>query len=93
MTAEEKARDAMAGAVVIQLGVRDRDGELRRLEEEVLGEALQALGAFYRDVLAARVGGIGVFEVAEEAIRNDPEIQSMMRDWDARIVPGTLKPA
>ncbi|MBT2325070.1 DNA polymerase III subunit gamma/tau [Variovorax paradoxus] len=31
--------------------------------------------------------------VAEEAIRNDPEIQSMMRDWDARIVPGTLKPA
>jgi len=31
--------------------------------------------------------------VAEEAIRNDPEIQSMMRDWDARIVPGTLRPA
>jgi DNA polymerase-3 subunit gamma/tau len=31
--------------------------------------------------------------VAEEAIRNDPEVQSMMRDWDARIVPGTLRPA
>jgi DNA polymerase-3 subunit gamma/tau len=31
--------------------------------------------------------------VAEEAIRSDPEIQSMMREWDARIVPGTLKPA
>lgn len=30
---------------------------------------------------------------AEEAIRNDPEVQSMMRDWDARIVPGTLRPA
>ncbi|GAA4355423.1 hypothetical protein GCM10023165_47530 [Variovorax defluvii] len=30
---------------------------------------------------------------AEEAIRNDPEVQSMMRDWDARIVPGSLKPA
>ena len=31
--------------------------------------------------------------VAEEAIRNDPEVQAMMRDWDAKIVPGTLKPA
>jgi DNA polymerase III subunit gamma/tau len=31
--------------------------------------------------------------MAEEAIRNDPEVQSMMRDWDARIVPGTLRPA
>lgn len=30
---------------------------------------------------------------AEEAIRNDPEVQSLMRQWDARIVPGTLKPA
>lgn len=29
---------------------------------------------------------------AEEAIRNDPDVQSMMRDWDARIVPGTLRP-
>jgi len=31
--------------------------------------------------------------VAEEAIHNDPEVQAMMRDWDARVVPGTLKPA
>jgi DNA polymerase-3 subunit gamma/tau len=31
--------------------------------------------------------------VAEEAIRSDPEVQAMMRDWDAKIVPGTLKPA
>jgi DNA polymerase-3 subunit gamma/tau len=30
---------------------------------------------------------------AEEAIHNDPEVQSMMRDWDAKIVPGSLKPA
>ncbi|VWX63609.1 DNA polymerase III subunit gamma/tau [Burkholderiales bacterium 8X] len=30
---------------------------------------------------------------AEEAIQGDPEIQSMMRDWDAKIVPGTLRPA
>ena len=28
--------------------------ELRRLEEEVLGDALQTLGSFYRDVLACR---------------------------------------
>jgi DNA polymerase III subunit delta' len=31
--------------------------ELKRLEEEVLGEALQALASFYRDVLVARAGG------------------------------------
>ena len=30
---------------------------------------------------------------AEEAIRNDPEVQALMRDFDARIVPGTLRPA
>ena len=29
---------------------------------------------------------------AEEAIHNDPMVQSMMRDFDARIVPGTLRP-
>ncbi len=31
--------------------------ELRRREEEVLGEALDTLGSFYRDVLVARRGG------------------------------------
>jgi DNA polymerase-3 subunit delta' len=31
--------------------------ELRRLEDEVLGEALRSLASFYRDVLAARHGG------------------------------------
>jgi DNA polymerase-3 subunit gamma/tau len=31
--------------------------------------------------------------VAEEAIYNDPEVQALMRDFDAKIVPGTLKPA
>jgi len=30
---------------------------------------------------------------AEEVIQNDPFVQSMMRDFDARIVPGTLRPA
>lgn len=29
---------------------------------------------------------------AEEAIHNDPLVQSMMRDFDARIVPGSLRP-
>ncbi|MEJ8821493.1 DNA polymerase III subunit gamma/tau [Variovorax humicola] len=32
-------------------------------------------------------------KAAEEAIHNDPLVQSMMRDFDARIVPGTLRPA
>ena len=31
--------------------------ELRRVEDEVFGEALQSLASFYRDVLAARAGG------------------------------------
>ena len=31
--------------------------ELRRREEELLGEALQTIGSFYRDVLAIRTGG------------------------------------
>ncbi len=31
--------------------------------------------------------------VAEDAIHNDPEVQALMRDFDAKIVPGTLKPA
>jgi len=30
---------------------------------------------------------------AEEAIHADPEVQQMMREWDAKIVPGTLRPA
>ena len=29
---------------------------------------------------------------AEEAIRSDPLVQRMMREFDARIVPGSLKP-
>jgi DNA polymerase-3 subunit gamma/tau len=31
--------------------------------------------------------------VAEEAIHSDPEVQMLMRDFDAKIVPGTLRPA
>jgi DNA polymerase-3 subunit gamma/tau len=30
--------------------------------------------------------------VAEEAILSDPEVQALMRDFDAKIVPGSLKP-
>ncbi len=29
---------------------------------------------------------------AEEAIQNDPFVQDMMRDWGAKIVPGSIKP-
>lgn len=34
--------------------------ELRRLEEEILGEALDAVGSFYRDVVAMRSAGADV---------------------------------
>ena len=30
---------------------------------------------------------------AEEVIHSDPEIQALMRDFDAKVVPGTLRPA
>ena len=29
---------------------------------------------------------------AEETIHNDPFVQDMMRDWGAKIVPGSIKP-
>ncbi|RZJ20350.1 MAG: DNA polymerase III subunit gamma/tau, partial [Haliea sp.] len=29
---------------------------------------------------------------AEETIQNDPFVQDMMRDWGAKIVPGSVKP-
>jgi DNA polymerase-3 subunit gamma/tau len=29
---------------------------------------------------------------AEEMIQNDPLVQDMMRDWGARIVPGSIRP-
>lgn len=29
---------------------------------------------------------------AEELIHNDPLVQEMIRDWDARVVPGSIKP-
>lgn len=47
--------------------------ELRRLEEEMLGESLQSLGAFYRDVLAARAGG-------EESVTNLDRLDEI-RQW------------
>lgn len=46
--------------------------ELRRLEEEMLGESLQSLGSFYRDVLAARAGG-------EEGITNLDQLEEIRR--------------
>jgi DNA polymerase III subunit gamma/tau len=30
--------------------------------------------------------------VAEEAIRSDPFVQDMIRDFGAKIVPGSIKP-
>ena len=29
---------------------------------------------------------------AEESIHNDPFVQDMIRNWDAKIVPGSIKP-
>lgn len=53
--------------------------ELRRLEEEVLGEALRSLASFYRDVLAARSG-------ASEAIANI-DMAEDIKSWAAADLP------
>ncbi|WGT65544.1 DNA polymerase III subunit gamma/tau [Variovorax paradoxus] len=71
---------------------------------EKLADALAALGHSVK--LAIEIGGVidsparrnkhaadERQRVAEEAIRNDPEVQMLMREFDAKIVPGTLKPA
>lgn len=71
---------------------------------EKLQAALAGLGHAVR--IAIEIGGVvdsparrnkqaadARQRAAEEAIRNDPEVQSLMQQWDARIVPGTLRPA
>ncbi|MDQ3940014.1 MAG: DNA polymerase III subunit delta' [Actinomycetota bacterium] len=53
--------------------------ELRRLEEEVLGDAMQSLGSFYRDILAARAGG-------EEGLTNLDLVDEIAR-WASSDIP------
>ena len=57
--------------------------ELRRLEEEMLGESLQSLGAFYRDVLAARAGG-------EESITNLDRLDEIKQWADSEVSDAAL---
>ena len=47
--------------------------ELRRREEELLGEALHTIASFYRDVLAVRTGGT-------EAVTNI-DVMAELEDW------------
>jgi DNA polymerase-3 subunit delta' len=47
--------------------------ELRRREEELLGEALQTIASFYRDVLAVRTGG-------SEAVTNI-DVMAELEEW------------
>ncbi|MGJ7543548.1 DNA polymerase III subunit gamma/tau [Variovorax sp. LT1R16] len=70
---------------------------------EKLQVALAALGHGVR--IAIEIGGVSDSPArrnkqaadarqrkAEEAIHGDPEVQQLMRDWDAKVVPGTLRP-
>ncbi|MBB1599304.1 DNA polymerase III subunit gamma/tau [Variovorax sp. UMC13] len=70
---------------------------------EKLQVALAALGHGVR--IAIEIGGVSDSparrnkqaadarqRAAEEAIHGDPEVQQLMRDWDAKVVPGTLRP-
>lgn len=55
--------------------------ELRRHEEQILGEALDTIASFYRDVLAVRSGG-------HEAVTNIDRIDELER-WAGTDVPST----
>jgi DNA polymerase-3 subunit delta' len=57
--------------------------ELRRLEEETLGEALQTMAGFYRDVLASRSGGT-------EALTNIDQVTELESWAAADISDGAL---
>ena len=82
----------------------ERESLNQTSSREKLQAALAALG--HSVTIAIEIGGVVDSparrnrqaaeerqRIAEEAIHNDPEVQSMMRDWDARIVPGTLRPS
>lgn len=57
--------------------------ELRRVEEELYGEALAALASFYRDVLALRTGG-------EEAVSNFDLLEELRRWADSPVTSAAL---
>lgn len=57
--------------------------ELRRLEEDLYGEALASLASFYRDVLALRVGG-------DEAITNIDLLDDLRRWADSPVSDASL---
>lgn len=59
--------------------VKRHKRELRRLEEQVLGEALDSLALFYRDVLAVRSGG-------HEAVTNI-DVMGDLESWAGTEVP------
>lgn len=64
--------------------------ELRRVEEEVLVEALGALGAFYRDVLAARHGAEATRDVAAWASSHIPDAALVAATARCAEVGGTF---
>lgn len=57
--------------------------ELRRLEEDLYGEALASLASFYRDALALRAGG-------DEAITNIDLLDELRRWADSPVSDGAL---
>ena len=57
--------------------------ELRRLEEEVLGESLYSLASFYRDVLALRRGG-------SEAVANTDVLEELQSWANADVSDAAL---
>lgn len=105
LTRELALQSQLVGRDVDQWLLRIERGSLDQpSSREKLQAALAAMG---HDVkLAVEIGGVvdsparrnkqaaeARQRQAEEAIHGDPDVQSIMRDWDARIVPGTLRPA
>ena len=83
----EELADAMGegrGTAAVRNAVLKRHKrELRRLEEEVLGESLYSLASFYRDVLALRRGGT-------EAVANTDVLEELQSWADAEVSDAAL---
>lgn len=56
--------------------------ELRRLEEEILGEALVSVASFYRDVIAARSGGHEAITNLDRLVEIERWVSSEVGDVD-----------
>jgi DNA polymerase-3 subunit gamma/tau len=101
---QSELRSQIDGVWTVRLEIESlNQNSAREKLQAALQAALQDSGPTPR--LAVEVGPVGDSPArrnaaaaqerqrqAEETIQNDPFVQDMMREWGARIVPGSVKP-